>query len=155
LTCSIGGAGPVLFGNSVSQVNPTLYTVAALPFSNIVGCEILPMRHWDIIVNEAHSNRHSQPAVLWAILTVGLLSSFATMPPILLSHDGAALAFRGDKFSYRLPGRAATSCRFNNKRKLAVCDNGLTSDLVISGLPFEGVVLVEFDGRQFIRPKRP
>ncbi|AHF86623.1 hypothetical protein RLEG3_11880 [Rhizobium leguminosarum bv. trifolii WSM1689] len=85
---------------------------------------------------------------LLTVLAAGLLSGCARMPPVF-SDDGATILFKGEKFKYQAPGQAAVSCEFDDQRKLAVCDNGLTSELVTAGLPFHGVVLVEFDGRRF------
>lgn len=82
------------------------------------------------------------------VLVTGLLSGCARIPPVF-SDDGATISFKGEKFKYRAPGHAEASCKFDDQRKLAVCDNGLTSRLVVAGLPFHGVVLVEFDGRIF------
>ena len=82
------------------------------------------------------------------VLAAGLLSGCARMPPVF-SDDGATISFKGEKFRYRVPGQTEVSCDFDDQRKLAVCDNGLTSKLVVAGLPFRGVVLVEFDGRRF------
>ncbi|WHO79824.1 hypothetical protein [Rhizobium leguminosarum] len=88
------------------------------------------------------------------VLAAGPLSGCARMSPVF-SHDGATISFKGEKFKYRAPGQAEVSCKFDNKRKLAVCENGLTSELVMAGLPFRGVVLVEFDGRQFRPAEHP
>ncbi|WP_085736050.1 hypothetical protein [Rhizobium sp. CIAT894] len=87
-------------------------------------------------------------------LAAGTLSGCARMPPVF-SDDGASISFKGEKFEYRAPGQAEVSCKFDNTRKLAVCDNGLTSELVVAGLPFRGVVIVEFSGRRFRPAKHP
>ena len=89
-----------------------------------------------------------------AVLATGLVSGCARMPPVF-SDDGATISFQGEKFKYHAPGRAEVSCKFDDQRKLAVCDNGLTSELVVAGLPFHGVVLVEFDGRRFRPAEQP
>ncbi|MFS8144387.1 hypothetical protein [Rhizobium sp. BR 249] len=91
--------------------------------------------------------------VLTVFATV-LLSGCARMPPVF-SDDGATISFKGEKFKYHVPDSAEVSCRFVDRRKSAVCDNGLTSELVVAGLPFHGVVLVEFDGRRFRPAESP
>lgn len=88
------------------------------------------------------------------VLAAGLLSGCARMPPVF-SDDGATISLKGEKFRYRAPGQTEVSCEFDDQRKLAVCDDGLTSEFVVAGLPFHGVVLVEFDGRRFRPAEHP
>jgi hypothetical protein len=89
-----------------------------------------------------------------ALLATGALSGCARMPTVF-SDDGATLSFEGKKLEYRVPGQTKVSCKFDGRQKLVVCDNGLASDLIVARLPFRGVLLVEFDGRQFKPAKRP
>lgn len=86
-----------------------------------------------------------------AVIVASILSassSCARMPPVF-SDDGAEIVFKGNRFTYRQPKRADTACQFDDARKLAQCEDGTASELTVAGLPFHGVVFVEFDGRTF------
>jgi hypothetical protein len=105
-------------------------------------------------MTDASICRRPSVVAFLAIVATGMLAGCARTPPVF-SDDGAAIAFLGDTFAYQKPGQAEVTCRFDKNRNLAVCDNGITSELVVAGLPFHGVVLVEFDGRQFKPARRP
>lgn len=83
-----------------------------------------------------------------ALLVSVALFGCARMPPVY-SDDGAAMTFAKDSFEYTRPSQVITKCRFDPKRKLTVCDDGTASTMMVAGLPFHGVVLIEFDGRHF------
>lgn len=82
------------------------------------------------------------------LVAAGALYGCAGTPDVF-SDDGARISFKGSRFKYQPTGQVELSCKFDKQRKLAVCDNGLTSELVAAGLPFHGVVFVDFDGRRF------
>lgn len=88
------------------------------------------------------------------VLAARLLSGCAGTPSVF-SDDGATISFKRDHIRYRAPGQAEVSCKFDKQRKLAVCENGLASEVVVAGLPITGIVLVKFDGREFRRAIHP
>lgn len=86
-------------------------------------------------------------------LVSAMLGGCARMPPVY-SDDGAAINFAKYSFEYTRPDQVTTECRFDPKQALTICDDGTASTMISAGLPFYGVVLVEFDGRRF-HPESP
>ncbi|MEM8979326.1 MAG: hypothetical protein AAGD04_07570 [Pseudomonadota bacterium] len=74
-------------------------------------------------------------------------------PPPMFSENGARLGFERKAFSYARPGAVATRCAFDEALGLATCEDGTRSPIVTAGLPFEGLLLVKFDGQNFFRNK--
>lgn len=89
-----------------------------------------------------------------ALFVAMVLCGCARMPPVY-SDDGAAINFSKDGFEYTRPNDVTTKCRFDSQRAQALCDDGTESTMISAGLPFEGVVLVTFDGRGFSPDPKP
>ena len=89
-----------------------------------------------------------------ALLISLVLCGCARMPPVY-SDDRAAINFAKDGFEYTRPDRVTTKCRFDPKRAQTICEDGTASTMISAGLPFHGVVLVEFDGRRFHPESKP
>jgi len=71
--------------------------------------------------------------------------------PEMTSQDGSTFALNRDIITYAGPEGSATNCALKEASKLWVCEDGTTSMLVTARLPlsFQGVLLVEFDGKNF------
>lgn len=83
-----------------------------------------------------------------ACLVSVVLCGCARMPTVY-SDDGAAMTFAKDSSEYTRPSQVTTKCRVDPTRELTICDDGTASTIISAGLPFHGVVLIEFDGRRF------
>ena len=92
----------------------------------------------------------AKAAAVFAILAGILLAGCARTPP-LVSDDGGRIVLGRSSFSYEKPGLPATSCRLDAASKQWICEDGTVSKLVVAGLPFKGILLVEFDGKRFLR----
>ena len=95
----------------------------------------------------------AKAAAVFAILAGILLAGCARTPPLVSDDGGRIVVLNRSSFSYEKPGAPATSCRLDAGSKQWICDDGTVSELVVAGLPFKGILLVEFDGKQFVRTK--
>lgn len=79
-----------------------------------------------------------------------LLAGCSSIPE-MISQDGSTFTLKRNVITYAGPEGSATNCQFTEASKLWVCEDGTTSPLVTARLPlsFQGVLLVEFDGKTF------
>ena len=70
----------------------------------------------------------------------------------MISQDGAVLQDIGSKsLTYAKTDGSKTPCRFEKARQLWSCDDGTVSGMTVAGLPFNDIVLIEFDQKTFTR----
>ena len=84
---------------------------------------------------------------------VALVAGCSAIPE-MTSQDGSTFALKRGVVTYAPPKSPATNCEFSKASKLWVCVDGTNSTLVTARLPlsFQGVILVDFDGKTFANP---
>lgn len=92
---------------------------------------------------------HRLTAAFVILMPLGL-AACGSLPPFLAS-DGAMLYFDSGAYTYSVPGRDPTICRFDKRIEQMACDDGTVSPIRTMGLPFTGAIGVQFDGKHFSR----
>jgi len=73
----------------------------------------------------------------------------------MVAQDGAALLdVSQSRLTYQKADGNKTPCRYEKAQQHWTCDDGTVSDMTVAGLPFHGIVLIDFDNRRFSRKQR-
>ena len=86
-------------------------------------------------------------------MATALLTGCSSIPE-MTAQDGSTFTLTRNIITYAAAAGPETKCEFTEVFELWICEDGTTSTLTTASLPlsFQGVVLVEFDGKTFTKP---